>query len=256
MATFKPKLKGFYELQPYHVQEILLVSSLYDAFIFEEDGQLTEKIFSEFTDFHLTYAPRITQVESAEKALEMLKNKNYDMLITTLQLEDVNVIEFCRKIKKQYPHISTVLLTHAPSRMPEMTKEELQKSFDGVFSWNGNTKIFLAIIKLIEDKLNAKHDTEVANVRIILVVEDSVKHYSSFLPLLYFEIMAQTKALISNSITRENKIFRMRTRPKVMLATDYEDAIKICDEYKDYLIGMISDVRFPKDGKTNAEAGF
>lgn len=255
MAIFKPKLKGFYELQPYHVQEILLVSSLYDAFIFEEDGQLTEKIFSEFTDFHLTYAPRITQVESAEKAMEFLKRKNYDMLITTLQLE-VDVVEFCTKIKKDYPHISTVLLTHAPNRIPPMPKESLQKSFDGIFAWNGDTKIFLAIIKLIEDKLNAKHDTEIANVRVIVVVEDSIKNYSSFLPLLYFEIMAQTRALISNSLTRENKIFRMRTRPKVMLASDYEDAVKICDEYKDYLIGMISDVRFPRNGKTDPEAGF
>lgn len=255
MATFKPRLKGFYELQPYHVQEILLVSSMYDAFIFEEDGQLTEKIFSEFTDYHLNYAPRVTQVESAEKALEMLKRKNYDMLITTLQLEDVDVVKFCKDIKVQYPRISTVLLTHAPSRIPPMPKEELQKSFDGIFAWNGDTKIFLAIIKLIEDKLNVKHDTEVANVRVILVVEDSIKNYSSFLPLLYFEVMAQTKALISVSLTRENKIFRMRTRPKIMLASDYEDALKICKEYKDYLIGMISDVRFPKNGKINAEAG-
>ena len=256
MVMFKPKLKGFYELQPYHVQEILLVSSLYDAFIFEEDGQLTEKIFSEFTDFHLNYAPRVTQVESAETALKMLKSKNYDMLITTLQLEGVNVVDFCRDIKIQHPHITTVLLTHAPSRIPVMTKDELNKSFDGIFSWNGDTKIFLAIIKLIEDKINAKHDTEVANVRMILVVEDSIKNYSSFLPLLYFEIMAQTKNLISSSLTRENKIFRMRTRPKIMLATDYEDAVKICKEYKDYLIGMISDVRFPKNGKPDAKAGF
>ncbi len=255
MATFKPKLKGFYELQPYHVQEILLVSSLYDAFIFEEDGQLSEKIFSEFSDFHLTYAPRITQVESADKAMEMLKKKNYDMLITTLQLE-VDVVDFCKNIKKEYPHISTVLLTHAPNRIPPMPKEELQKSFDGIFAWNGDTKIFLAIIKLIEDKLNAKHDTEIANVRVIVVVEDSIKNYSSFLPLLYFEIMAQTRALISNSLTRENKIFRMRTRPKVLLASDFEDAVKICDEYKDYLIGMISDVRFPRNGVTDPEAGF
>ena len=256
MSTFKPQLRGFYELQPYHVQEILLVSSLYDAFIFEEDGQLTERIFNEYSDFHLHYAPRVTQVASAEKALQMLKQKNYDMLITTLQLEGVDVVDFCKRIKEQYPHISTVLLTHAPSRLPQMTKDQITKSFDGIFAWNGDTKIFLAIIKLIEDKLNAKHDTEVANVRVILVVEDSIKNYSSFLPLLYYEIIKQTRALISESLNREKKIFRMRTRPKVLLATNYEDALAICQEYKDYLIGLVSDIRFPQYDVVNPEAGF
>jgi len=256
MTIFKPQLRGFHELQPYHVQEILLVSSLYDAFIFEEDGQLTERIFSEYSDFHLHYAPRVTQVASAEKALQMLKETEYDMLITTLQLEDVNVIEFCKKIKREYPHIKTILLSHAPQRLPHFTKEELTKTFDGVFAWNGDTKIFLAIIKLIEDKLNVKHDTELANVRVILVVEDSVKNYSSFLTLLYYEIMNQTRSLISGSSNREKKIFRMRTRPKVLLATNYEDALKICEEYKDYMIGLISDIRFPKNDVIEPEAGF
>jgi len=256
MSTFKPQLRGFYELQPYHVQEILLVSSLYDAFIFEEDGQLTERIFNEYTDYHLHYAPRITQVASAEKALHMLQEKNYDMLITTLQLEDVDVVEFCKTIKKQYPHISTVLLTHAPQRLPHLTRENLVKAFDGIFAWNGDTKIFLAIIKLIEDRLNVQHDTETANVRVILVVEDSIKNYSSFLPLLYYEIMNQTRSLISVSLNREKKIFRMRTRPKVLLATNYEDALNICEQYKDYMIGLVSDIRFPKNNHITPEAGF
>ena len=259
MTTFKnnvPELRGFYELQPHHIQEILLVSSLYDAFIFEEDGQLTERIFSEYIDFHLHYAPRITQVETAEKALKMLKEKNYDMVITTLQLEDVDAVDFCADIKKNYPHTSTVLITHAPSKLSNIPKEKLDKSFDGIFSWNGDTKIFLAIIKLIEDKLNVKPDTEIANVRVILVVEDSIKNYSSFLPALYYEVMAQTRSLMSESLNKNQKIFRMRTRPKILLATSYEEAVKIIIEYKDYLIGIISDVRFPKSGKQEAEAGF
>lgn len=256
MDRFKPQLKGYYELQPYHIQEILLVSSLYDAFIFEEDGQLSEKIFSEFSEFHLHYAPRITQVSSTEKALQMLKEKNYDMLITTLQIDDQKVVDFCHKVKKEHPHISTVLLTHAPGRISLSERVELYKYFDGIFAWNGDTKIFLAVIKLIEDKLNVKHDTEIANVRVVLVVEDSIRNYSAFLPQLYYEIMDQTKELISTSLNREKKIFRMRTRPKVMLATNYEDALSICKEYKDYLIGLVSDVRFPKKGTPDAEAGF
>ena len=256
MSTLKPQSRGFYELQPYHVQEILLVSSLYDAFIFEEDGQLNERIFSEYSDLHLHYAPRITQASSAEKALEMLKVKNYDLVITTLQLEDSDVINFCKQIKQQYPHISTVLLTYAPSRLPALNTKGLEGTFDGVFTWNGDTRIFLAIIKQIEDRLNTKHDTEIANVRVILVVEDSVKNYSSFLPLLYYEVMDQTRSLMSLSLNKEKKIFRMRTRPKILLATNYEDAIKICEEYKNYLIGLISDVRFSKNGKIEPEAGF
>lgn len=259
MSTFKNTthdLRGFYELQPHHVQEILLVSSLYDAFIFEEDGQLTERIFNEYIDFHLHYAPRVTQVETADKALKMLKEKNYDMVITTLQLEDVDAVEFCAGIKKNYPHTSTVLLTHAPSKLSNIPKEKLDKSFDGIFSWNGDTKIFLAIIKLIEDRLNLKPDTEVASVRVILVVEDSIKNYSSFLPALYYEVMAQTRSLISESLNKNQRIFRMRTRPKIILAGTYEEALDICNQYKDYLIGIISDVRFPKDGLQDPEAGF
>jgi len=256
MSNFKPQIKGFYELQPYHVKDILLVSSLYDAFIFEEDGQLNERIFSEYSDLHLHYAPRITQVASAEKAIQMLKQKSYDLVITTLQLEDVNIVDFCKDIKKYNPHTSTVLLTQAPLRLASLNKEEMEKCFDAVFAWNGDTKIFLAMIKLIEDKLNVRHDTHVANVRVILVVEDSIKSYSSFLPILYYEIMNQTRSLMSLSLNKEKKIFRMRTRPKVLLATNYEDAIKICEEYKDYLIGMISDIRFSKDGKVQAGAGF
>ncbi|MCX6113319.1 MAG: hypothetical protein NTY22_08605, partial [Proteobacteria bacterium] len=202
------------------------------------------------------YAPRITQVETAEKALKMLKEKNYDMVITTLQLEDADAVEFCAGIKKNYPHTSTVLITHAPSKLSNISKEKLDKSFDGIFSWNGDTKIFLAIIKLIEDKLNVKPDTKIANVRVILVVEDSIKNYSSFLPALYYEVMAQTRALMSESLNKNQKIFRMRTRPKILLATSYEEAVKIIIDYKEYLIGIISDVRFPKNGKQEPEAGF
>ncbi len=256
MSTLKPQLRGFYELQPHHVQEILLVSSLYDAFIFEEDGQLNERIFTEYSDFHLHYAPRITRAANLERARQMLMVKNYDLVITTLQLDTMDVINFCRETKQKYQHISTVLLTHAPGRLPALDSKELSETFDAVFAWNGDTKVFLAIIKLIEDRLNVKHDTEIANVRVILVVEDSVKNYSSFLPLLYYEVMDQTRSLMSVSLNKEKKIFRMRTRPKVLLATNYEEARQICIEYKSHLIGMISDVRFSKNGVLDPEAGF
>ncbi len=260
MAIFKddtPDLKGFYELQPNHIQEVLLVSSLYDSFIFEEDGQLTERIFSEYTELQLHYAPRVTQVETSEKALKLLEERNFDLVIVTLQIEDIDIVKFCNHIKTNHPHTSTVLLTHAPNRLTSLVSPDLiRKSFDAIFSWNGDTKIFLAMMKLLEDRLNVSHDTSVGNVKVILVVEDSIKNYSSFLPMLYREIMEQTRSLISEGLNKNKKIFRMRTRPKILLATNYEEAVKICEDYKDYLLGVITDVRFPHNDIQDAEAGF
>jgi CheY-like chemotaxis protein len=260
MAIIKdntPDLRGFYELQPHHIQEVLLVSSLYDSFIFEEDGQLTERIFSEYTELQLHYAPRVTQVETSEKALQLLEERNFDLVIVTLQIEDIDVVKFCEHIKKHYPHTSTVLLTHAPNRlMNQVSPEIVKKSFDAIFSWNGDTKIFLAMMKLIEDRLNASHDTLVANVKIILVVEDSIKNYSSFLPMLYREVMEQTRSLISEGLNKDQKIIRMRTRPKILLATNYEESVKICEDYKEHLLGVITDVRFPHNHIQDPQAGF
>ncbi|MBN1113811.1 MAG: hypothetical protein JXA66_00580 [Oligoflexia bacterium] len=250
------KAKAFHELQPYRIQEILLVSSPYDAFIFEEDGQLTERIFNDYVDLNLHYAPRVTNVSSSSLALEMLVQKKFDLVITTLQLEGMGVVKFCKEVKKDHPRMPVVLLTHVPANLSLEQLEKWQANFCAIFAWNGDTKIFLAIIKLIEDALNVAHDTELASVRVILVIEDSIRSYSSFLPLLYSEIMNQTKALISESINKSSKIFRMRARPKVLLAGNYEEAMSICDKYKHYIIGVISDVRFPRNGVLCDEAGF
>lgn len=256
MQDFRKKnLKAYHELQPYRIQEILLVSSLYDAFIFEEDGLLTEQLFQEYIDLNLHFAPRITQVSSGKEALSLLKERSFDLLISTTQIIEDDITSFFSNVKKEYPKLATALLTYSGAKDPYISKA-LNNLLDGIYTWNGDTSIFLVIIKIIEDKRNAEFDTLNGNVRVILVIEDSIKSYSSFLPYLYFEIMSQTKNLISESLNSSNKIFRMRARPKVLLANNFEQAISIFEKYQKYLLGIISDISFPdKDGKIK-ESGF
>jgi hypothetical protein len=259
MNNFCPttyKKRHYQELQPYRIQEILLVSSLYDAFIFEEDGELTERLLSDYKDLNLHFSPRITQASSFKKALDMMKEKKYDLVITTLQEDKKELIGFSKKVKKRSSITSTIFLTHDSSKLDLNFKSELFKNFDGVFSWAGDTKLFLALIKLIEDKLNFEEDIKVADVRGILVVEDSIRNYSSFLPKFYNQVMNQTRELMSLSLNSEKRIFRMRARPKVLLARNYEEAIKIVKKYKENLIGIISDIKFCKNEKLDPEAGF
>lgn len=259
MNTFCPanyKKKHYQELQPYRIQEILLVSSLYDAFIFEEDGELTERLLSDYKDLNLHFSPRITQASSFKEALSMMKEKKYDLVITTLQEDKKELVNFSKKVKKISQKTSTIFLTHDSSKLNLSFKSELFKNFDGVFSWSGDTKLFLALIKLIEDRLNFEEDIKVADVRGILIVEDSIRNYSSFLPKFYNQVMDQTRELMSLSLNSEKRIFRMRARPKVLLARNYEEAMKFVKKYKENLIGIISDIKFCKDEKLDPEAGF
>jgi len=252
---FEPQFSGFHDLMKYRVREILLVSSLYDAFVLEEDGRLAERIFSEYIDLNLHFIPRITKVSTAEEALDALRKHSFDLVITMAKISDMNPVEFGKKVKELDPEKIVVLLTYDVIDPLLLKMIRIVKSIDKVFYWSGESKILLSIIKFVEDLKNAPEDVQ-AGVQVILVIEDSPKYYSMFLPLIYMEIMTHTRHLISDGVNDLHRMLRMRARPKILLAETFEEGMEIYQKYKQNLLGIISDVRFPNLGKLDDRAGF
>ena len=255
---YKSDSEIYHDLMQFKVREILLVATLYDAFILEEEDKLTEKIFGEYHQLNLSSAPRITNVSSKEEALQVLQEKHFDMVILTMRIDDAAPFDLSRKIKDMKKDIPIFLLLNDNTDIAMLKgKEDKLKNFERIFVWNRDSKIFLAMIKYIEDKINVDNDTKIGMVRVILLVEDSIQYYSRYLPTLYIEIIKQTQRLIIEEHYDEmKKIFRMRARPKVLMAQNYEEAVELFEKYKDYLLCVISDVKYPKDGKIDDEAGF
>ena len=247
----------FHQLMPKKIREILLISTFYDAFIFEQDGQLSELIFGEYHQLNLTEAPHITSVPVANEAVKILSERKFDLVITMMRIGDMTPFKLAKFVKENYENLPVLLLINnrADFAILDSLKEEL-KYIDNTFLWNGDTKLFLAMIKNIEDRQNLDIDTEIGLVRVILLVEDSINYYSIYLPMLYDVIMRQTHQLIIEELNEIDKRLRMRVRPKIVLAKDYEEAISIYNKYQDYLLCVISDIRFNKKGKLNGKAGF
>ncbi len=253
-GDYTPKFSGFHDLMQYRVREILLVSSMYDAFVLEEDGRISERIFSEYVDLNLRFIPKIIRVSSATEALELLKREKFDVVITMPHLPGMDPLEFGRKAKEIRPGLPVVMLTYEPVSPDLLLSRRRLQTIDKVFYWFGDTKILLAIIKYVEDKKNAPPDT--ANgVQVILLVEDSPWYYSYLFPILYTEVLSQTRYLISASVNDYQRLLRVRARPKIILAETYEEALKLMDRYRKNLLGVITDVRFPRDGRLDPEAG-
>ncbi|RLC52232.1 MAG: hypothetical protein DRZ79_01490 [Candidatus Cloacimonadota bacterium] len=251
---FKFGEDNFHNLMKKRVREILLVSTFYDAFIFEQDGQLSEQIHGEYQQLNLSTAPRITSVPTGEEAIKTLQNRKFDLVITMMRIGEVDPFKLSEYIKNNFPDLPILLLLHSTADIPLITQNK-SKFIDDVFLWNGDSKIFLAMIKYIEDKRNLETDTRIGLVRVILLIEDSIHYYSRFLPILYAEIMNQTQKLITEEVNDINKRLRMRARPKVILVHNYDDAIKIIEEYREYLISVISDVKYLRSGKEDSQAG-
>ncbi len=254
-ADFEPQFSGFHDLMKFRIREILLVSSLYDAFVLEEDGRLSDRIFSEYVDLNLRFIPRITRVSKAEEAFLALKKRTYDLIITMARLADMDPIVFGRKVKEPDPDKPVIMLTFETIDNELIDQIRRSKSIDKIFFWSGDTKILLAIIKYVEDQFNVSADTR-AGVQAILVVEDNPRYYSMFLPIIYTEIMTQTRTLISESVNDLHRLLRMRARPKILLAESYEEAMEIYQAFRHNLLGIISDIRFPRGGKIDPNAGF
>ncbi len=255
VPDFEPKFSGFHDLMKFRVREILLVSSLYDAFVLEEDGGLAERIFSEYVDLNLHFIPRITKVSSAEEAFAALKKRTFDLVITMSRLSDMNPIEFGKRVKELDPEKMVILLTYDVIDPLLLSQIRKTRSIDKVFFWSGESRILLSIIKYVEDLKNVEDDAR-AGVQVILLIEDSPKYYSLFLPIMYTILMNQTRQLIADGVNDLHRMLRMRARPKILLAENYEEGIRIYEKYKQNLLGIISDVRFPRKGKMDDKAGF
>jgi CheY-like chemotaxis protein len=252
---YEPQFGIFHDLMKFRVREILLVSSFYDAFVLEEDGRISERIFSEYLDLNLRFVPRITRVSSAEEALAALEKGQYDMVITMMRISDMDVVEFGSRIKQSMPEIPVILLTYEWVEVDLFEKVRKSRSIDKIFYWSGDTRILLAIIKYVEDMKNVERDVKM-DVHVILILEDSPKFYSVYLPGIYTEIMTQTRLLITEGVNDLHRLLRMRARPKILMAETYEDGVKLYHRYKKNLLGIISDVEFPRSGKKDDLAGF
>lgn len=244
-----------HSLMPHRVRNILVVSSLYDLFTFEEDGELTEVLLSEYIELNLRYAPRIERVSTAEEALEKLRTGRFDLVVTMPRVGAMDIMEFSRAVKEVSPLIPMVLLAYHTRELSELQARSDLAGIYRVFVWHGDARLFLAIIKLIEDRLNAWHDATVAGVQVVVLVEDSISFYSSYIPILYTEMVLQTQDLMTDGLNLMQKLIRMRARPKILLATSYEEGLALYQRYKQYVLGVIVDAEFPRGGKSDPSAG-
>jgi DNA-binding NarL/FixJ family response regulator len=246
---------GFHNLMRHRVQHVLLVSSLYDSFILEEEGLLTELITSEYVDLNLSHAPRVSRASTGKEALEFIQNQPVDMVITMTRLRQWNLPDFAQAVKDIRPDLPVVVLAGEDRELHRHPELSECKSIDRIFVWNGDAKILIAIIKFVEDQLNVAHDTRAGDVRVIILVENSVRFYSAYLPLIYGELVKLTQSLMAEGINPMHRLLRMRARPKILLAETFEEACELYARFSENLLGVISDIRFPKNGKLDDRAG-
>ena len=234
---------------------VMLVATPYDAFMLEEDGRLEEQIYFEYTSLNLSSPPRFTQVTDYEEAFEELSHKRYDLVIAMPGVDISETFVSARRVKELYPDVAYVVLTPFSREVSRRLAKEDFTGVDFVFSWLGNVDLLVAIIKLLEDYLNVENDVNQVGVQLIMLVEDSVRFYSSILPTLYKFLLQQSRDFSTEALNEHEQMLRMRGRPKVMLARNYEEAMQIYEHYGDHMLGVISDVSFAREGKKDSQAG-
>jgi len=245
---------SFNLLMKKRIYQVLLISSTYDAFMLEEDGRIDETIFMEYVSLSLRYAPQFIKVTSEQEAFEVLEDKHIELVISMLSLEKSTTFDLAKRIRQNYPKIPIVILTPFSREVNLKLTEKKLAGVDYVFSWLRNADILLAIIKLIEDKMNIDQDVK-QGIQAILLVEDSIRFYSSYLPNIYKIMFKQSKGFMTEGLNEHQKMVRMRGRPKILLATSYEEAVDMFEKYKNNLLGVISDISFCKGGETDRTAG-
>ena len=254
-SQFYLKDVTFVNLMMRRIYNVLIVANPYDAFMLEDDGRVEEKIYNEYMELGLRYPPTFTQVSTTEEARRVLSTMNIDLVICMPGNADNDAFTVARDIKHSFPNIHCVVLTPFSHGITRRMQNEDLSIFDYVFCWLGNTNLILSIIKLIEDKMNIEHDIHEDGVQMILLVEDSIRFYSSILPNLYSYILLQSQRFSTEALNRHTATLRMRGRPKVVLARTYEEAMALYDKYSANTLGVISDVRFPIGGVKDPEAG-
>lgn len=253
-SDFEVEFGGFEKLMPYRIKNVLMVASLYDSFLLADDERLNEALFGELMDSGARSAPKITRVATAEAAQAKLATGSYDLVIAMIQVGETDMRDFFHSMKEGRPKLPVVLLSFNIQDIRNIPDEVLALA-DGVFIWNGDTRIFSAIINIIEDARNFEHDSKVG-VQAVLLVEDNVKFYSSYLPVIYTELLKQTNIVMAEELNPAKKSLRLRARPKVLFCSDYDSAWAIYEKYKSNLLGVISDIEYPRgDNKSDPEAG-
>ena len=255
---------SFVNLMTRRIFNVLIVANPYDAFILEDDGRVDEKIFNEYTELGIRYPPTFTQVSTTEEAEQVMKQTSIDLVICMPGNADNDAFSVARDVKAKFPEVPCVVLTPFSHGITRRIENEDMSVFDYIFCWLGNTNLILSIIKLIEDKMNIEHDIQEAGVQMIMLVEDNIRFYSSVLPNLYNYILAQSQRFATEALNPHSATMRMRGRPKVVLARNYEEAMELYEKYHDNTLGVISDCRFPMHGgdrdahvlEKDPEAGF
>ncbi len=255
-CEFDTHFKVFHELMANKVLEILLVASAYDAYILEEDGSLASKIINEYRGLNLSRPPRLTWESNARKALELLKQKEFDLVVAMPNLDDMDPFELGLAVKQQKPDLPVILLAHSEQGLYPTPKGKDCSGIDQIFIWSGDSDLLLAIVKSVEDRLNVDPDTRNAQVRVIILVEDSPLYRSYFLPLIYREVVRQTQEVLEESLNEEHRLLKMRARPKILVAATYQEAEALYERYQPYLFGVLSDTRFPDGNNLSPDAGY
>jgi CheY-like chemotaxis protein len=251
------RFEGFENLSPFKVQNILLVSSLYDSFILREDGRLNELLIDESLELNPQQIPGITHVSSCAEAVTLARSQpQFNLIVTNLAVGDMNAAQLAQEVKRAGLDVPVVVLAYDDREIENFVARNRVTEIERIFLWQGNARILIAIVKYIEDKRNVLHDTRAMGVPVLLVVEDNIRYYSSFLPVIYTELIKQSRRVIQEGINVAHKLVRMQARPRILLASNFEDAASLVEEYRDYLFGLVSDVEFPWEGKLSPEAGF
>jgi len=261
-------IEGIMELQKYdfsdtsfnllmqkRIHKVLIICSNYDNYMLEEDGRIDEQIFNEYVSLNLRYPPSFVQTDSETEAMKILEEEQIDLVISMLNFREKDVFAIARKIKATYTSIPIVALTYFSREVSLRLQREDLSAVDYVFCWLGDASLLLAIIKLLEDRMNAEHDIDVVGVQAIILVEDSIRYISTYLPNLYKIVLAQSRDFQQEALNPHQKMLKMRGRPKILLATNYEDAISMYKKYKYNVLGVISDISYKKEGTHKDDAG-
>jgi CheY-like chemotaxis protein len=247
----------YHDMNRFKVKEILLVSNLYDAFSVNKEGKFSEIMLYDYGKMNLTSLPRITGVYSTEETLEQLELKSIDMVVVTIGFNKQRPLKIIKKIKERYPDLPIFILMNNKHSIKFVEKQKQKLGYDKLFVWDGESRIFFAMIKYLEDKRNAENDSKLASVRMILVVEDNPVFYSNYLNKLYRIVFKQTNKIIDEiKMDKLYKVLKLRARPKILLATNYEEALELYKKFKDNIFVLITDVQFPKNGKIEEDTGF